>query len=310
MIDVERFSEPARFVRAAVEAGAHFQHPPQLNPKGRTGDQLLDWDRNVDITLTYYFGKFEGKDNNRSFPYDEVKKIFPGEEGPLTRERIRQIVTTTVEKLYSNCPTEVQSQYDLDVLTKQIGKPEFLTSPKGTTRSIADDVEAGQKYQYLSGRYPQGTLSNARRTLAPYGIIVPIPDNKENTNSLTEQFKKVESDTDKKILQQLLGQINQSFMVHHRDIYHKYFVGLTNLLRDLGFHFDVKSGDLSLFLERMEHFDIPFGHTVEVVKDGPQKGEHNYYFVFRTQKEDISQSLLSDAGLADFLLEQNKAKTA
>ncbi len=290
-LDPLRFSPAARFVKEAVEDGAHFGNA-EKDPA---------WERKVDITLTYYFGKYEGVGNNRSLSAGEVGRIFPGQNGSLTRARVWQILNETVPNLYQGCSPDIQGRYSPEALKKQLAKPTFLTLPKGTTRNIIADVDAGVPYTSLKERYNYDSLSVARRILEPFGIFVPYGESRQQTLLFIEQLKKVGPETDKETIKALLGQAKNGFMMNHKDIFDQYFISLSKLLYNLGFHFTHKDGGITVFINKLGQSDIPFGQFIREVKSGPQKGPHRYFFVFRVQKKQIEETLLPDPDLARFL---------
>lgn len=301
MIDVERISEFARFVREAVGEGAHFVPPPNRpqNPES--------WERHTDILLIYAFGKEEGLENTRHLSLLDVAEHFPKKNGDtLTKSGVSAVVTQTALDFWQNSSDTLKEQYPWERLKEQIGKPLFLTAKKGATcRKIWQDVEEGADCASLRRKYPVKNLCRSRQVLSGYGIKVPFAPQEIRLQRLRlfiEVLKEVGSETDQPTLQMLLGQVDYSFMVHHhRDSYDRYFTALTPLLRELGFHFDLKSGHLPIFLDRLVKKGHPYGQMTQEVQTGPQKGQRAYYFVFKSQRPNIEKDLVSDPELSRFL---------
>lgn len=299
MIDIERFSEAARFVRNAVENGAHID-PPKVKRR-----PFSNWERNVDITLTYLFGAYEGKDNNRLLSLEEVGRIFPSAYGPISREAVRQVAVKTVRFLWKKSPGLHEEYPSLDSLKDQIGKPIFLTRPRRTTRDILEDIDGESGYEDLSMKYSAGARHMARQILEPLGIDVPSA--RDRIKSLFEEIKSVGPDTGVPTLAQLLKQVNRATLKNGKygDFWDTYFISLSSLLKDLGFRLYNKAGHPSLFKEILEQNGVPIGHQQRRVK-GKVEGESqeevlNYYYVFRVQEQSIKDVILNDPELQPFL---------
>lgn len=300
MIDTERFSKAARFVREAVENGAHID-PPQARTK-----LFPNWVRNIDITSTYLFGGYEGRDNNRLFSLEEVGRIFPLAHGPISREAVRQVVSKTVSNLWEKSP-ELHEEYpSLDDLKKKIGKPPFLTIPERTTRDILEDIDGGSGYEDLSKKYSARSRYLTRQILEPFGIEVPLAEGR--TKLFMEEIKNVSPDTDTPTLTRLLGQVNRGTFLNgfYGDFWYTYFISLSGLLKDLGFRLYNKAGYLSLFKEILEQNGVPVGHQQVPRVKGKVEGESqeevsNYYYVFRVQEQNIKDLTLNDPQLQPFL---------
>lgn len=291
MIDIERFSETAGFVRKSVENGAHFA-PPKNSKLGIEG-----WEEHVNITLTYLFGMEEGKENTRNFSLEDVGKIFPGKEGFRTRQRINQIIGKTVLALWQNSPEELKSEYPFEELKKQLGKPKFLPSTKGTARNILEDRDRGADYKFLSSKYSSSGLWYSRSLLEKYGI--DVLDYKPNYSVLTKEIEQVGPETKLDILMNIYSRMG-SLRANYWEIYDRYFISLSELLRKLGFSFNPR--DVGIFQDKLTKLNIPLGHLEKWVKSGEQEGRNkHYYFVFRFQEENIAQILLPDPDLARFL---------
>lgn len=292
MIDIERFSEVARFARKSVESGVHFA-PPTKNPAA-----LKAWERNVDITLTYRFGQEEGKDNNRHLSLESVGGIFPGENSvPLTRERIRQIVKKTTFNFWQNSPDHLQESYPWERLKKQLGKPKFLTREESITRNILEDLDSGKDYQFLSGKYPQNGLEGSRKVLQEYGITVPFYGRSYPT--FIAELETVGPDTDKETLKKLLGMVSPFFTRYYPDVFDLHFTTLSQLLRNIGFYF--RNPEMVIFLDKLGKASIDVGHYEYYIPSGPQQGKLNHYYVFKLQEEEIRRVLLPDPELSYFL---------
>lgn len=294
MVDIERFSEAARFARKAVEGGAHFAPPPQNQSKLKT------WERKVDITLTYLFGKDVGKDNKRHLSLEDVGKIFPGENGrSLTKQRVRQIVAETTFDFWQNSTDDVKEKHPWERLKEQIAKPKFLTTKQeGIIRNVLEDLDSGADYGLLSKKYSSHTIGIGRRVLKKYGIAVPFYESGYAT--LIKELEAVKPATDNDTLKKLQGKVDYSFMQNNPDIFDLYFIPLSQLLRNIGFYF--RHDKIDIFLDKLGESGVDVGHIEHQVHSGPRKGKfNNYYFVFRLQEERIRQVLLSDPDLSNFL---------
>lgn len=299
MIDIERFSGAARFVRKAVENGAHID-PPKVKTK------KTNWDRNVDMTLTYLFGAYEGKNNDRLLSLEEVGKIFPSAHGPISREAVRLVVDRTVRSLWKKSPGLHEEYPSLYSLKGQIGKPIFLTQSGRNTRDILEGVDRGGSYEDLSKKHSREKLYLARQVLKPLGIDVPSA--RDRIKSLFEEIKSVGPDTGVPTLAQLLKQVNRTSLKsgYYGDFWDTYFTSLSSVLKDLGFRLDNKAGHLSLFKEILEQNGVPVGHQQLLRVKGKVEGESqeevlNYYYVFRVQGQSITGVTLNDPELQHFL---------
>lgn len=302
-----RFSPTARFVVDALEHKVHLNppiNPPKVLP-GKSEEEILEiWNRRLDITLIYYLGEDEDSENNRSLSGKKVGEIFSGPNGPITRQAVSQILTKTVGDLWHNWRRfnpDIENQYPLETLLKQTAKQGFLTTPRGTMRKIIEDVDIGMDYAGLREKYSRDSLSKLRRILEPFGIQVPYEKSRQQTVLFIEKLKEAGPDTDRETLKVLLGQIDSEFVNDHRDIFGQNCIALSKLLRDLGFHFDQTAGELTVFTNKLDRLDIPFGHFINEIKNGRQKGEQKYYFLFKVQRKQIEEALLPDPTLAGFL---------
>ena len=298
MINPERFSEAARFALTAVELGLHVKHP--LN----SGLGAKTWERNVDITLTYLLGAKKGQSSNRLVSMKDVGKEFPKCDGtPLSKERVSQITTKTLSLMYAtfckNLPPGQINDYSLEEI-KQIEKPFFLVSPIGSTRHILEDWENGlQDYAKLRQKYSSNAILHARKTLRLYGIILSYERKPNQYRELINQFRDANRQLGNEELQFLLNRVNHSIMVRYRSFFDLYFIPLSTLLREHGFHF--RNDQLSIFVAKLGALDTPIGKEPHIVKSGRNEGKNStYYYVFRFQGDTIGEALLPDPELAKF----------
>lgn len=213
-VDPERFSATARFLRSAVSAGAHFKPP--------VGFTYPDWERDLNITFTTYFGKHSEVEsvNGQMFSGHDLGEMFPGENGALTRARISQITSKIVKDLWDNCQKyspEVCNEFELKQITKKT-KPIFLTFADGTTRSILLDVESGVSSEDLYKKYSTGCLQTARYALDPYGIYVPFSEGLEKRLSFEAELEGIGPKTDTQTMRHILDRLNNNYRSSCRNL--------------------------------------------------------------------------------------------
>ena len=150
------------FIEGALVEGAHLRLP--------VGSRLSveQWQRRVDIGLVYNL--------NETITAEEI-----GKKLGVSRERVRQLNVEFIQYLWGNCSVELQTRFPLEKIPfdkppSQVYKEEKSRLMGGISLKVKDQIASNinslteiEERTGLSKR----TISNTRKTLSGWGIILP-----------------------------------------------------------------------------------------------------------------------------------------
>lgn len=292
--DIFELETPSsRFLQKALELGLH------LNKPGTPGLTRSGWDRLMERVIISTFGKAAGTDEAlaRQFDLTETGEIFPGIDGPVTNEAVRQSLQKGFSYLYGVSPDYLKRQYP-DLLDLIVREDRFMVSKAGRTRLVSNSILGGATYQDLIEKGSDGTdLFHARIILSGYGLKVPNRPEYGQYQSLVDDLRTIKADDpiDKK--QQLLERITRSFTGHYSKIFKTFCLTVSDLAKETGLHFTMQKGEFGLLLQALSGANINWGVIPYEVKSGPQQGLNYYYFILVVDKGQALAVLSKDPRL-------------
>ncbi len=265
---------PGEFLRTAISDGA----VSRLREKARekTGGQLARLTRNLNITATYL---------GSPASLDEVAQIYEADFS--SRERCRQIIVKTLERIYTESSPHVQNQFPKEELNS-VRKP--LNSDTRFHKMIQRGGRAKELYELLQQRVPvEEIIENGDFNIAKIGYYriqlnlagVEVPRIRKNQRQFIAELKKA---TDKDEIRELLAEVDESVYSSLRHRKDDVLIPLSRIVH-------VASREFHYLADILREEDIPFAEIKHVVKSGPQKGESSYFLIHFQHKDLVSELL-------------------
>lgn len=282
----------ARFLTKALEVGVYSEAPRNITKK----DWERIWGRMMDIMIISTFGKAEGREAlEKRFSEEEIgKEIFPAEKGPITRERVRQLLKEGTRYLYQASSDDLKQQYP-DLLNQKEMEYHFMVRKPGPTRAIAGAILQGATYQDLVKRgFSSFDLFFIRRTLSNYGL--EVPDFSGKYQQLQDDLRFVKTDDPPDTKQRVLDRINRHFMSRFEE-YRIYYLTISDLAKMTNLHFFRRSDEHKLILQVLSEAGINQSSVLNEVKSGKQKGFRYTHIILTIDKDRALVALRQDPRL-------------
>lgn len=285
---VEAFENTRAFIKAAVADGAHLKKPERV-----AEDR---WVRDMNMLVSYYASP--------TATYQGLAESY--EFKKPNRERPRQIIETCLQRLYANCSPLVQQDYDLSQLHSK--KPFTLEQSVrrlrirgGTTAEIVSLASQGKTAEEIKkAGYTSRELGEARWNHARLGMKIPYI--RQSCVESPLLLEALQEETDPEKIKKLFTRISAYFYKVHARGENPLFLTAKELFLQAGIHYYKKVVSIYTLIKPLEEADkpIPFGSVTRIVKSGPQKGSHVYYFTLTKFQEPAIRILKTHPDLEQF----------
>jgi len=207
------------FLKTAIAEGADIKKPKMISESV--------WRRNIDITWLYC---------ETDKTQEEIKEMFT-----LSRERVRQIIDITTQRLWNNSSLQTQALFPLEQLV--LRKPLSVKSKErhslvrgGLSVFIRNELDAGKSIEQIRGEagLSMESIGDSRRVLKGWGRHVPYFIHNTHPQTIELEKKLINAKTDEE-KQELLNQITRSFYDKHAKGESPLLVSVKTAITEVGF---------------------------------------------------------------------------
>ncbi len=239
------------------------------------------------------------------FSFSPVSNQEIGDAYGMSRERVRQIVMETAQKIIDHSSPQLKKKFIFEEISSK--KPMSMRIKRKRSlvlggRSIqaeklihhhGSNLETVKKIQKRL-RATASDLSNIRKTLKGWGTELPFINRPPSHNR--ELARKLENAHDDGEISHLLTFVNAEFSRIDRAKHDRLLVSIKKTTQ--GFY--LPNHQLFHFVEALDKANIPVAKISNNIKNGSQKGERTYYFIARQHLHRAQKIFRADPELVHF----------
>lgn len=288
------------FLIGRIEQRA-FRIPEEIR-NSRKGDTQV---RENNIVGSYY---------TSDATLEEVGEKYPSLElpfGPLSRERVRQIIKTGMRRIWESAPAQLQAEFPWGKDTLPLRKPLSLhlrrklsLSHGGTSVGIEQTIQARKSAEELLRGYSEGQISSARRIIKNWGTDITSTYRILSGEAKKHLEGQVSAAKTKEEVKLLFSQVTMGYYRTETKGENPSLIKLEDLLVSCGFRANIHTNKKA-FICVLEGANITVG-CVESTLKGDQKTRYilRYYFLRSRDVEAAKAVLSSNLSLRRFLAQR------